>query len=89
MKGIWKIIALVLAGAIAGIIAADKLQLGVKTVFKGTVRIKQKGRGNVQDTDIRPEIAAESRRAGRIVNKLEKQKEQAQKRLENAGNKGK
>ncbi len=82
MKGVWKAIALILSGVIAGIIAADKLSLGVETVFKGKVSIKQRGRGNALDTYIKPEIATEDRRARRIVNKLEKQKERAQKRLE-------
>jgi hypothetical protein len=87
MKSIWKFVAFILGGIIIGIVGADKLQLGVKTVFKGKVNIKQKGRGNVQDTDIKPEIATESRRAGRIVNKLEKQKAKAQKKLEKADGK--
>ena len=88
MKGVWKAVALILAGVIAGIIAADKLSLGVETVFKGKVTIKQKGRGNVLDADIKPEIVQESRRAGRIVNRLEKQKERAQKKLEKTVKKG-
>lgn len=82
MKEIWKIVALILTGIIAGIIAADKLSLGVETIFKGTVRIKQRGSGNIQDTVIKPEIVQESRRAERIINRLEKQKERAQKKLD-------
>ena len=88
MKAFWKAVAFILTGVIIGIIASDKLALGVETVFKGQIRIKQKGRGNVLDADIKPEIVQESRRAGRIINRLEKQKERAQKKLEKTVKKG-
>jgi len=84
MKGFWKAVAFVLAGAIAGIIAADKLQMGVDTVFRGSVKIRQKGRGNVLDTDIKAEVKERSGRAERIINRLEKQKAKAQKKLQKA-----
>lgn len=82
MKGFWKIFSLILSGIIIGIIASDKLALGVENVFKGSVKIKQKGKGNVLDADIKPEIAEQSRKAARIVARLERQKEKALKKLE-------
>ena len=58
MKEFWKALVFILTGIIAGIIAADKLSLGVETVFKGVVSIKQKGKGNVLDTNSGPSSAS-------------------------------
>jgi len=87
MKGFWRAVAFILAGVIAGIIAADKLQMGVDTVFKGAVRIKQKRKGNVLDTDIKAEVTERSRKADRIIRRLEKKKERALKKIEKAESK--
>lgn len=81
MKSFWKFAAFILSGVIGGIILANKLSLGVDTVFKGTVKIKQKGRGNIQDNVIKPEIAPETRKSDRILSKLERQKARAQKKI--------
>jgi len=81
MKEFWKALAFVLGGVIIGLIAADKFGMGVKTVFKGAVRIRQRGRGNVLDADIKPEIVQKTRKAERIVARLQKQKERAEKKL--------
>ena len=83
MKGkFWKFISMLLGGVIVGLIAADKLSMGVETVFKGSFRFKQKGQGNTQTADITPEIVQENRKLGRIQRKLEKQKEKAQKKMQ-------
>ena len=82
MKSFWKFTVFILTGVIGGIILANKLSLGVDTVFKGTVKIKQKGRGNIQDNVIKPEIAPETRKSDRILSKLERQKAKAQKKID-------
>jgi len=46
----------VLSGMLGGVILAIKLNLGVDNLFKGRVRIKQRGRGNVQSPTIKAEI---------------------------------
>ena len=82
MKSLWKFAAFILTGLIGGIILANKLSLGVDTVFKGSVKIKQKGRHNIQDNVIKPEIGQETRKSDRILSKLERQKERAQKKID-------
>ncbi len=77
----WKVVAFILTGVILGLIGADKLSMGVKTLFKGSVRIKQKGRSNIQDNEIKPEIVQKTRKADRIVAKLERQKARAERKI--------
>ncbi len=81
-KGFWKAIVFVLTGVIIGLVGADKLGMGIKTAFKGSVTIKQKGRGNVLDAEVKPEIAAISPKAERIKERLERQKARAQKKID-------
>ena len=61
MKKIWSYISMFFIGLSAGIIVAVKW-LNEKTVFKGQVRIKQRGKGNEQMTDIRPQTVVQSKR---------------------------
>ena len=83
MKGkFWAFIAMFLGGIIAGLIAADKLSMGVETIYKGNFRFKLKGKGNTQTTEIKPEIVQEDRKLGRIQRKLEKEKEKVQKKMQ-------
>ena len=81
MKKFWSFVSMVLGGIIIGLIAADKLSMGAESVFKGNFRFKQKGKGNVQDATVKPEIVQKSRKAERIVAKLERQKEKAEKKI--------
>lgn len=73
----WKAVSFILAGIIIGLIGADKLSMGVETIFKGTVKFRQKGRGNIQDVTIKPEIVQKPRKAERLVAKLERQQQKA------------
>lgn len=81
MKAFWKFTTFLLTGLILGLILSDKLAMGVNTIFKGAVRIKQKGGGNVLDVDIKPEIVRDSRKLARILEKLERQRSRAQKKI--------
>lgn len=80
MKAFWKLTTVFLAGVIAGVVLWEKI--GANTVFKGAVRIKQKGKGNVLDADIKPEIKAKTTKAQRILDRLENKKAKAQKKLD-------
>lgn len=73
MEKIWIYLAIFLAGVVVGIIIWEKI--GVDDVFKGTVRIKQRGRGNVQSPEIKAEITPkESRKEKRAARLLDKAK---------------
>ena len=84
MKKIWPYVSAFFIGLSAGIVVAVKW-LNEKTVFKGSVRIKQRGKGNEQMTDIRPEIdagtAKNERKQARIIKRNEKRTKKAAKRL--------
>jgi len=88
MKNIWSKLGSYLAVGFAffsaGIIFAVKF-LSEKTVFKGQVRIKQRGKGNDQMTDIRPQINAKTskneRKQAKIIKRNEKKALKAVKRL--------
>ena len=82
MKGFWKFASFILTGCIAGIILANKLSLGVDTVFKGTVKVKQKGKGNELTVPITVDTGQETRKSDRILSKLERQKARAQKKID-------
>ena len=84
MKKIWSYIAAFFIGLSAGIVFAVKY-LSEKTVFKGSVKLRQRGKGNTQLTDIRPEINAKSskneKKEARIIKRNQKRAEKATKRL--------
>jgi len=63
----------VLCGLLGGIILAGKLHIYGDT-YKGKIRFKQRGKGNVQQTDIRPEIRPllKRRQEKRLKKKLDK-----------------
>ncbi len=82
MKSFWKFAAFVLSGIIGGIILANKLSLGVDTVFKGSVKVKQRGRGNELTVPITVDTGKETRKSDRILSKLERQKDRAQKKID-------
>jgi len=60
MKTFWMILAFYALGMISGILLWEKID--VKTIFKGTVKLRQRGRGNTQLTEIKPEIDAKTER---------------------------
>lgn len=84
MKKVWSYISMFFIGLSAGIIVAVKW-LNEKTVFKGKVSIKQRGRGNEQMTDIHPEIEGQTKRDQRkqakIIDKNRKRARKSAKRL--------
>ena len=51
-----------LVGMLLGVILAIKLNLGVDNLFKGRVRIKQRGRHNTQAPTIKAEIKPKTKR---------------------------
>lgn len=85
MKKVWSYVALFFMGLSTGIVVSVKW-LNEKTVFKGNVRIKQRGKGNEQMTDIHPEIDAGSKRddkkQAKIIKRNAKKEKRAAKRLE-------
>ncbi len=82
MKKAWPYIVFNLLGVIIGLIIGVKW-LGDKTVYNGDLRIKQRGRYNVQKPEISLEIEAKPRRIERIQARLERK----QARLDKKANK--
>ena len=85
----WKAFSFILDCIIIGLIGADKLGMGVETIFKGKTTIKQKGRGNIQDATVKPEIVQKPRKAERLVAKLERNREKALKKSARKEKRGK
>ena len=56
--------------------------MGVDTVFKGSVKVKQKGKGNELTVPITVDTGEETRKSDRILSKMERQKERAQKKID-------
>lgn len=86
MKAFWKFIAFILAGLISGLILADKLGMGAEAIYKGNFRFKQKGRGNTQTPTVNLTVPEKSRKSARILEKLERQKARAQKKIDKQHN---
>ena len=86
MKNIWTFISMVLAGVVVGLVVGVKW-LGDKTVFRGKIRINQRGRGNIQDptlsAEIRPQKKRDDKKQSRIERRNERKKRKDLKRLDN------
>lgn len=82
MKKIWSHLAVGFAFFSAGLMVAIKWLVPEKTVIKGKIRLNQRGRGNTQLTDIRPQIDANTKREQR---KNRKQAKKDLKKLKNGG----
>ena len=74
MKKIWIYISVNLLGVIIGLIVSAKW-LGEKTVYNGDLRIKQRGRGNIQKPEISLEIAPKQRKLERLQERAERIKQ--------------
>ena len=85
MKKIWSYIAVGFAFFSGGIIFAVKY-LSDKTVYKGNFKFKQRGKGNVQESQINLEMGTETKREAKkqakIIEKNRKKAAKAAKRLE-------
>ena len=85
MKKIWSYLAVGFAFFSAGIIFAVKY-LADKTVYKGQFKMKQRGKGNTQNTDLTLETGSETKRDERkqakIIAKNQKKAAKSVKRLE-------
>ncbi len=79
MKRIWGFIATLFIGFSAGLIFAVKWLVPEKVVFKGKIRLNQRGRGNTQLTDIRPEINANTKREDKKAERQAKRDERRSK----------
>jgi hypothetical protein len=79
MKKLWPYIATFFIGLSAGIVIAVKW-LNERVVYKGTVRIKQRGKGNIQEPSIRAEITPETKREGKKQAKIIKRNERKSRR---------
>ena len=73
----WMGFALYLLGTISGIVLWEKIDM--KTVLKGKIMLKQRGRGNTQLTDIRPEINANTKRRDKKAARQEKREQRRSK----------
>ena len=65
MKKVWSYVSAALVGVIGGIAIALKFLVPAKVVFKGKVKLKQRGRGNEQMTEIKPNIDVKTERKQR------------------------
>jgi hypothetical protein len=70
-----------LLGVIIGLFIGVKW-LGDKTIYNGSIRIKQRGKGNVQKPEIVVKIEDKPRRIERLQGRLEKKKARIARRLE-------
>ena len=86
----WGYIALVAIGIIIGIVLWEYVSKS-ETVFRGHIRIKQRGRGNIQKPGITTEIQPQTKRGdkkaarqqARIVRRNERRKKKDLRKLEN------
>ena len=69
MKKVWSYVSAALVGAIGGIVIALKFLVPAKVVFKGKVKLKQRGRGNEQMAEIKPNIDIKTERGRGRKNK--------------------
>jgi len=85
MEKFWMYFGLMMAGVVIGMIIEERIGLA-RNVFKGRVKIKQRGRGNVLDSDIKlpdkPKTKREERILTRAQRRIERRKKRALKRLE-------
>ena len=78
MKTFWMIIAVYSIGIISGILLWEKIDF--KTIYKGQIRMKQRGQGNTQNSNVslkmdrqaKKEAAKQARIAKRNEKKLQK-----------------
>lgn len=81
MKKIWSYIAIFFIGLSSGIVIAIKYLVPEKTVIRGKIRLNQRGKGNTQLTDIRPQIDAKMKRETKKQEKEQKRNERKADRL--------
>jgi hypothetical protein len=85
MEKFWMYFGLVMAGVVLGMIIEERIGVA-RTIIKGKLKIKQRGRGNVLDSDIKlpdkPETKREERIIERTRKRIERKKRRALKRLE-------
>lgn len=84
MKKIWSYISMFFIGLSTGIIIAVKY-LNEKTVYKGNFKLKQRGRGNEQMMEVKPEInnqaKREAKKQAKIIKRNKKRTKKAAKKL--------
>jgi hypothetical protein len=84
MKTFWMILSVYSIGIISGIILWEKIDF--KTIYKGQFKMKQRGRGNLQNAEVTLKTPKETRKEvkkqARIVKRNEKKKARDLKRLE-------
>ena len=66
------IFAFYLLGVLSGVILWEKIDM--KTVLKGQIKLKQRGKGNTQLTEIKPKIEAKTERKESRKQKREQRK---------------
>ena len=72
MAKFWMIFAFYLLGVLSGVILWEKIDM--KTVLKGQIKLKQRGKGNTQLTEIKPKIEAKTERKESRKQKREQRK---------------
>jgi len=75
MTKFWMILAFYLLGVISGVILWEKVDF--KTIYKGTIKMRQRGKGNTQNSNV-----SLKRKEDRIQKRNEKKKAKDLKRLE-------
>ena len=86
MKKFWSYIAVAFGTAFLTLAAAIKYLLPETTVYKGQFKMKQRGKGNTQNTDLTLETGSQTKRDERkqakIIAKNEKKAAKSAKRLQ-------
>jgi hypothetical protein len=80
-----KFIAIFLFGMLCGVILWE--YIGVNTVFRGNFKIKQRGKGNTQMTDLDTNLTPQTKRERKIISRLKRRQDKSMKKLERKRNK--
>lgn len=78
------ILAVYLLGVISGILLWEKVDF--KTIYKGQIKIKQRGKGNIQSSDVTlktdKKAKRDERKQANIIKRNERKAKRAAKRLD-------
>jgi len=79
----WLYATLFLVGFLSGVFVWEKID--VKTIFKGKLKIKQRGKGNVLDSDLELNLPSENERDGILKRIKSRRQERKEKRQQKRG----
>lgn len=85
MDKFWMILFFYALGVISGVILWEKIDF--KTIYKGNIRMKQRGQGNTQNSEVTLKTdrkqRKEAKKQAKIIKRNSKRADRAAKKLEN------